>query len=110
MIEILKIKKYLLLSLCLVTTNLLSQFSIEKITFNSANPFSLNDIISNLKNQDKQEVYGTLIIHDSTHLEKIPLIIGVAGSYGWGEHHFQYLEMFRQMGIATFELNSFKSS
>ena len=109
MIEILKIKKYLLLSLCLVTTNLLSQFSIEKITFNSANPFSLNDIISNLKNQDKQEVYGTLIIPDSTHLEKIPLIIGVAGSYGWGEHHFQYLEMFRQMGIATFELNSFKS-
>ena len=109
MIEILKIKRYLLLSLCLVTTNLLSQFSIEKITFNSANPFSLNDIISNLKNQDKQEVYGTLIIPDSTHLEKIPLIIGVAGSYGWGEHHFQYLEMFRQMGIATFELNSFKS-
>ncbi|OUW37867.1 MAG: hypothetical protein CBD44_02615 [Flavobacteriaceae bacterium TMED184] len=109
MIEILKTKKYLLLSLCLVTTNLLSQFSIEKITFNSANPFSLNDIISNLKNQDKQEVYGTLIIPDSTHLEKIPLIIGVAGSYGWGEHHFQYLEMFRQMGIATFELNSFKS-
>ena len=109
MIEILKIKKYLLLSLCLVTTNLLSQFSIEKITFNSANPFSLNDIISNLKNQYKQEVYGTLIIPDSTHLEKIPLIIGVAGSYGWGEHHFQYLEMFRQMGIATFELNSFKS-
>ena len=109
MIEILKTKKYLLLSLCLVTTNLLSQFSIEKITFNSANPFSLNDIISNLKNQDKQKVYGTLIIPDSTHLEKIPLIIGVAGSYGWGEHHFQYLEMFRQMGIATFELNSFKS-
>ena len=109
MIEILKTKKYLLLSLCLVTTNLLSQFSIEKITFNSANPFSLNDIISNLKNQDKQEVYGTLIIPDSAHLEKIPLIIGVAGSYGWGEHHFQYLEMFRQMGIATFELNSFKS-
>ena len=109
MIEILKIKKYLLLSLCLVTTNLLSQFSIEKITFNSANPFSLNDIISNLKNQDNQKVYGTLIIPDSTHLEKIPLIIGVAGSYGWGEHHFQYLEMFRQMGIATFELNSFKS-
>ena len=109
MIEILKIKRYLLLSLCLVTTNLLSQFSIEKITFNSANPFSLNDIISNLKNQDKQEVYGTLIIPDSTNLEKIPLIIGVAGSYGWGEHHFQYLEMFRQMGIATFELNSFKS-
>ena len=66
MIEILKTKKYLLLSLCLVTTNLLSQFSIEKITFNSANPFSLNDIISNLKNQDKQEVYGTLIIPDST--------------------------------------------
>ena len=109
MIKILNTKKYLLFCLCLFTSTLFSQFSIEKITFSSANPFSFNDIISDLKNQEKQEVYGTLIIPDRAESEKIPLVIGVAGSYGWAEHHFQYLEMFRQMGIATFELNSFKS-
>ncbi len=102
-------KKFLLVPLFLISANLFSQFSIEKISFQSANPFSLNDIISNLENQDKQEVFGTLIIPDSSNLEKIPLVIGVAGSYGWREHHFEYLEMFRKMGIATFELNSFKS-
>jgi len=41
--------------------------------------------------------------------KKYPLIIGVAGSLGWGEHHYKYLEMYQEMGIATFELNSFKS-
>ncbi len=109
MIEILNIKKLLLISLYLFTSNIFSQFSVEKITFKSANPFSFNDIISDLKNQDEQEVYGTLIMPDLVKSEKIPLVIGVAGSYGWAEHHFQYLKMFREMGIATFELNSFKS-
>ena len=41
--------------------------------------------------------------------KKFPLVIGVAGSLGWGEHHYKYLEMYQKMGIATFELNSFKS-
>ena len=41
--------------------------------------------------------------------KKYPLIIGVAGSLGWGEHHYKYLKMYQEMGIATFELNSFKS-
>ena len=88
-----------------------SQDYEEILSFNSANPFSLNDIIDNLENQEKQVVYGRLIIPiDSIDLnKKFPLIIGVAGSLGWADHHYEYLKMYREMGIATFELNSFNS-
>ena len=91
--------------------NLFSQEYNETIKFISSNPFSLNDIIENLDYQEKQEVYGKLIIPvDSNNLnKKYPLVIGVAGSLGWADHHYEYLKMYREMGIATFELNSFKS-
>ena len=88
-----------------------SQYKIEKIDFISANPYTFNDIITNIDNQEKQKVYGKLVIpKDSTsNGKKYPLVIGVAGSLGWAEHHYQYLKMYQEMGIATFELNSFKS-
>ena len=95
----------------IISINLYSQYTVEKISFQSANPFSFNDVITNLENQERQEVYGNLVIPDDTlNLQKkYPLIIGVAGSLGWGEHHYKYLKMYQEMGIATFELNSFKS-
>ena len=40
---------------------------------------------------------------------KYPLVIGVAGSLGWHEHNYEYMEMYRNMGLATFELKSFSS-
>ena len=88
-----------------------SQGSGEIIRFESANPFSFNDIIDNLENQKSQDVFGKLIFpEDSAHLnKKYTLIIGVAGSLGWADHHFEYMKMYRDMGIATFELNSFQS-
>ena len=83
----------------------------EKIIFQSANPFALSDIINNLDNQTEQEVYGNLTIpKDSINSDKkYPLVIGVAGSLGWREHHYEYMKMYQQSGFATFELNSFKS-
>ena len=83
----------------------------EKIIFQSANPFALSDIINNLDNQTEQEVYGKLTIpKDSINTDKkFPLVIGVAGSLGWREHHYEYMKMYQQSGFATFELNSFKS-
>ena len=56
----------------------------EKIVFKSAYPFALSDIITDLENQQEQEVYGKLTFpHDSLEKEeKFPLIIGVAGSLG----------------------------
>jgi len=104
-------KLYLLIAFCLLVFNLQAQFTIEKIYFESANPYSFNDIITDLENQEKQKVFGELVIPQDSigDGKKYPLIIGVAGSLGWGEHHYKYLEMYQEMGIATFELNSFKS-
>ena len=82
----------------------------EEIFFESANPFAMSDVINDLKNQDKQEVYGILTLPiDSVSDEKYPLIIGVAGSLAWRDHHYEYLDMYQNAGFATFELKSFKS-
>lgn len=93
------------------TTNLYAQYITEQIAFNSANPFSLSDIISDLNNLEKQEVFGQLTVPiDSLQTDKkYPLIIGVAGSLGWRAHHLEYMKMYQEQGFATFELNSFKS-
>jgi dienelactone hydrolase len=82
--------------------------STEVLEFKSANPFSFKDIITNLDNQEEQVVTGILTIPENV-TGKIPLVIGVAGSSGWGSHHFEYLKMYQDMGIATFQLQSFKS-
>ena len=83
----------------------------EKIVFKSANPFALSDIITDLENQQEQEVFGKLTFPNDSFdkKEKFPLIIGVAGSLGWREHHYEYMRMYQESGFATFELNSFKS-
>lgn len=102
-------KKIILILLISISLN--SQNLVEKITFQSANPFSFHDIITDLKNQQKQEVYGNLVIpYDSLNTnKKYPLVMGVAGSLGWKNHHYEYLKMYQNLGFATFELNSFKS-
>ena len=96
---------------CIVFGTVSAQFTQEKITFESANPFSLSDIILHLDEQEKQTVYGqlTLPVDSLNPQKKYPVILGVAGSLGWREHHRDYLKMYRDLGFATFELNSFKS-
>jgi len=82
----------------------------ETITFNSANPFSFEEIIMDLENQEAQEVFGILTLPNNYNPdEKYPLIIGVAGSLNWGIHHLEYLKMYHEMGFATFQLQSFDS-
>ena len=82
-------------------------FSQEKITFSSANPFGLKDIITSLDRQKTQQVKGLLKLPKGNG--PFPLVLGVAGSLDWSEHHLEYLEMYRSMGIATFEVQSFSS-
>ena len=88
-----------------------AQFQLEEIQFESANPFSLSDVILHLDELEGQDVYGqlTLPLDSLAPQKKYPLIIGVAGSLGWREHHKDYMKMYQEMGFATFELNSFKS-
>ena len=85
-----------------------SESEFEKISFESANPFSFKDIITNIENLETQVVSGVLTIPDNVN-DNIPLVIGVAGSDGLSEHYFEYLKMYQDMGIATFQLQSFKS-
>ena len=79
----------------------------EIVIFNSKNPFSFYDIFNKIDKIADQEVFGILTKPDSIGVH--PLIIGVAGSAGWGEHHYKYLERYLQMGFAVFSLHSFKS-
>jgi len=106
-----KITSILFVTLLLFQLNTYAQFQKEVIHFESANPFSLSDIITDLDGQEKQQVFGQLTIPiDSLNPDrKYPLIIGVAGSMGWRKHHMDYLKMYQEQGYATFQLNSFKS-
>ena len=104
-------KKVLLILSFILVSNIRAQIHQEVISFQSANPFSLSDIITDLDQQEKQSVFGNLTIPiDSLNPnKKYPLIIGVAGSMGWRKHHLDYIKMYQEEGFATFELNSFKS-
>ena len=103
-------KLYAIILIYLIIQPVLAQ---EKIDFDSANPFNFRDIIVNLDKQESQDVFGTLTIPEtsteSTENTKFPLIIAVAGSKGWAEHHLEYIQMYNEMGIATFEVKSFES-
>ena len=101
-------KKYILIAMLSVA--IAQNTNQEIITFESANPFSFEEIIVHLDDQDTQEVFGTLTLPDNYDTDtKYPLIIGVAGSLNWGTHHLEYLKMYQEMGFATFQLQSFDS-
>ena len=106
-----KITSILFVTLLFFQSNTYAQFQKEVIYFESANPFSLSDIITDLDSQEKQQVFGQLTtpVDSLNPNKKYPLIIGVAGSMGWRKHHLDYLKMYQEQGYATFQLNSFKS-
>ena len=64
---------YLILFNLLVT----HVFSQEVIFFNSSNPFGFKDVITNLDNQEDQEVHATLRLPKGKG--PFALVIGVAG-------------------------------
>jgi dienelactone hydrolase len=106
-----KITNILFVTLLFFKLNTYAQFQKEEIHFESANPFSLSDIITDLDSQEKQQVFGQLTtpVDSLNPTKKYPLIIGVAGSMGWRKHHLDYLKMYQEQGYGTFQLNSFKS-
>ena len=79
----------------------------EIIVFESKNPFNFYDVFHKMENITDQQVYGILTKPDAVDI--FPVIIGVAGSAGWGEHHYGYLERYLEMDFAVFSLHSFKS-
>ena len=103
----LKMKYYLVALIALLS--LAAQAQEEIIRFESANPYTFNDIMTDLEDQEIQEVFGVLRFPEVASEEKLPVVLGVAGSLGWREHHLDYLEQYRKQGMATFELKSFQS-
>ena len=79
----------------------------EIIQFESKNPFNFYDIFNRIDKMSSQKVYGVLTKPDRPG--KYPLIMGVAGSKGWGDHHHGYMQRYLDMGFAVFTLHSFKS-
>ena len=68
-------KKLLMILTCSL---LMAQESLnETIVFESANPFSFEEVITDLDNQEKQSVFGILSFPDNFDKEsKYPIIIG----------------------------------
>ena len=82
----------------------------EIIVFNSKNPFSFNDLLFRAKYIGNQKVYAILTIPDKYNLkDKLPVVLGVAGSKGWADHHYGYMERYLDAGFATATLHSFSS-
>lgn len=81
----------------------------EKLEFLSANPFSFYHIITDLENQHPQLAHGILRFPKNIQNKKYPLVLGVNGSKNWADHHLEYMAMYREMGFATFEIQSFNS-
>lgn len=102
--------KKLIIGLFLSSFLISQEFINEMISFKSANPFSFEEIIIDLDIQEVQSVFGTLAFPENfDSRETYPLIVGVAGSLNWGPHHLKYLKMYRDLGFATFQLQSFDS-
>ena len=82
----------------------------ERVDFKSANPFSFYHIVTELEEQEEQDAYGILRMPEQHNPAlPVPLVMGVNGSKNWADHHLEYMQMFREIGFATFELQSFNS-
>ena len=82
----------------------------ERVDFKSANPFSFYHIVTALEEQEEQDAYGILRMPEQHNPAlPVPLVMGVNGSKNWADHHLEYMQMFREIGFATFELQSFNS-
>ena len=79
----------------------------EIVIFDSKNPFNFYDVLFKIDKISDQHVFG--ILTKPNNIDTFPVIIGVAGSKGWGEHHYGYLDRYLELGFATFSLHSFKS-
>ena len=79
----------------------------EIVVFDSKNPFNFYDVFHRMDEISDQKVFGILTKPDEIGV--FPVIIGIAGSVGWGKHHYGYLERYLDMGFAVLSLHSFKS-
>lgn len=101
-------KKILLTIVCFfVFLGVASAEKKEKIHFMSRNiSGGYVSILDGLDNDPEVKVYGYLRIPKNTE-GKIPAVVFVHGSGGQSTKHLVWIEAFNQMGVATFQLDSF---
>ena len=75
------------------------------ITYKSSNPFEFFHIL-NSKEQDEQDMFGTLIFPEKKK-KSYPLVICMHGSLGWRGHHHEHAVNFLNNGFAIFRVSSF---
>ena len=62
-------------------------------------------IVTELEEQEDQAAYGLLRIPEQRNPAlPVPLVMEVNGSKNWADHHLEFMQMFRKIDIATFEL------
>ena len=96
------LKIFFALSMILQTIN-----ANEILKILSASPFGFKDIIDGLNDEEKQTIEGILKYPEGSG--PFPVVVGLAGSNNWSEHHLDYMKLYRDAGIATLELQSFAS-
>jgi cephalosporin-C deacetylase-like acetyl esterase len=72
------------------------------ITYKSSNPFEFFHIL-NSKEQDEQDMFGTLIFPEKKK-NSYPLVICMHGSLGWRGHHHEHAVNFLNNGFAIFRV------
>ena len=85
----------------------LSEGKTGKIYYESSNPYSYNHIVEGAAKDEKTTVYGVLEIPETKEAQ-VGAIVFVHGSGGWRKKHELWLQLFNDMGIATFRLDGFK--
>lgn len=77
-----------------------------KIYFETASPYDYIDIYDGLENDKKSVIHGDLVFPNDSS-EKVPAIVFFHGSGGIQAKHSQWLTKLHQMGVATFQVDSF---
>lgn len=80
----------------------------EIIVVDSKSPFSFNDLLFRYKYISNQKVYAILTFPKDDN-SKYPVVMGIAGSKGWSDHHYGYMDRYLEAGFATIILHSFDS-
>lgn len=91
---------------CLALIASLHTARAEQVTFTSASPYQLGDLLQEAEPAYELEVGGDLV-YPETRAERMPAFVFLHGSSGPLARHDQYLEMARRVGYATLQLNSF---
>ena len=100
---------YFAISLLILTTATAQNIQ-EEIRFESANPFSLSDIILHLDEQEKQEVFGQLTIPiDSLNPRKISCYPWCCREFRLAQSSSRLFKNVSRFRVCDLELNSFKS-